>query len=78
MANREVCSFKKNAEETARVSFREFKGHRLLNPCVYVEEQAGQLIPRRGGLPLSRDFAGEFFEALRLAKEMIEGGYGGA
>ena len=72
----DVYSFKKNAEETVRVTLTEFKGHKLLDVRVYVEDRDGRQIATRKGLALSRDLAGELFEALKLAVEMIEGGYG--
>lgn len=78
MEDHEVYSFKKNAGETVRVTLTEFKGHCLLDVRVYVENKAGQSIPTRKGLTLSRDLAGELFEALRLAVEMVEGGHGEA
>jgi hypothetical protein len=78
MADREVYSFKKNAAETVRVKLAEFKRHGLLDLRVFIDDQAGQSIPTRKGLTLSRDLAGELLEALRRAIEVIEGGHGEA
>jgi len=73
MEDREIWSFKKNAEETVRVSLTEYKGHKLLDLRVYVEAQTGQQIPTRKGLCLSRDLARDLFEGLKRAVEIVEG-----
>jgi hypothetical protein len=73
MEEDEVYSFTKNAEETVRVSLTKFKRHRLLDVRVYVEDQAGKLIPTRRGLTLSRDLASELLEGLKRTVEEIKG-----
>jgi len=72
MEDREVYSFKKNAEETVRVTLTEFKGYRLLDLRVYVQDEEGREVPTRKGLTLSRELVGELFEGLRKAIEIIE------
>jgi len=72
MADREVCSFKKNVQEKVRVTLMEFKGYRLLDLRVYVQDEEGREVPTRKGLTLSRELVGELFEGLRKAIEIIE------
>ena len=72
MEDREVHSFKKNARETVRVFLTEFKGYKLLDLRVYIQDDTGKEIPTRKGLTISQELVGELVTGLRKAIELIE------
>jgi len=72
MEDREVHSFKKNAKETVRVCLTEFKGYKLLDVRVYIQDDTGREVPTRKGLTISQELVNELVKGLRKAIELID------
>jgi len=61
--------FKRNAEETLRVSVREFKGRVFVDFRLFYANDKGELLPSKKGVTITPDL----WDAFRAAVEAAEG-----
>lgn len=64
-------TIRKNATEEIRFTAEAFKGHEIINACVWHRDADGEFRPGKQGLALQLELLGEVLDALSNARKAV-------